>query len=67
MNEDKTSRGGLHPMLSALPPERAKKGKVVSAEEAVQGIRDGDTVAPGGFVGIGVAEEIVTALDAYVV
>ena len=44
MNEDKTSRGGLHPMLFALPPERAKKGKIVSAEEAVQVISDGDTV-----------------------
>ncbi len=52
-------------MLSALPPERAKKGKVVSAEEAVQVIRDGDTVATGGFVGIGFAEEIAIALEAY--
>ncbi len=65
MNEDKTSRGGLHTMLSALPPERAKKGKVVSVEEAVQVIIDGNTVATGEFVGIGFTEEIAIALEAY--
>ena len=45
-----------HPALPFLRfPE---KGKVVSAAEAVRLIRDGDTVATGGFVGIGFAEEI---------
>src|SRR5262245_18659965 len=39
-------------------------GKIVSAEEAVRLIRDGDTVATGGFVGIGFAEEIAVALEA---
>ena len=34
------------------------KSKVVSAQEAVHLIRDGDTVATGGFVGIGFAEEL---------
>jgi propionate CoA-transferase len=34
-----------HPLLSGLPAARAKKGKVVSAEDAVRVIRDGDTVA----------------------
>jgi hypothetical protein len=38
-----------HPVLSTLPPDRARKNKVVSAEEAVQIIRDGDTVATGGL------------------
>src|SRR6516225_4146619 len=38
-------------------------GKVVSAREAVRLIRDGDTVATGGFVGIGFAEEIAIALE----
>lgn len=52
-------------MLSSLTPDRAKKGKVVSAEEAVRIIRDGDTVATGGFVGIGFPEQIAVALESY--
>ena len=54
-----------HPVLSSLPPQRAKKGKVVSAEEAVRIIRNGDTVATGGFVGTGFAEDIAIALEQY--
>ncbi len=38
-------------------------GKVVSAAEAVQLIRSSDTVATGGFVGIGFAEGIAIALE----
>ena len=38
-------------------------GKVVSAREAVALIRDGDTLATGGFVGIGFAENIAVALE----
>jgi propionate CoA-transferase len=41
-----------------------QSGKIVSAQEAVRLIRDGDTVATGGFVGIGFAEEIAVALEA---
>ncbi len=48
-----------HATLPAMP-----RGKVVSAEEAVRLIRPGDTVATGGFVGIGFAEEIALALEA---
>ena len=55
----------VHPVLSSLPPDRAKKGKIVTAEEAVRVIRDGDTIATGGFVGIGFPEEIAIALEAY--
>ena len=50
-------------MLSQLSAKRAKKGKVVSAEEAVRIIRDGDTIATDGFVGACFAEEIATALE----
>jgi propionate CoA-transferase len=50
-----------HPALAYLP--NAEKGKVVTAAEAVLLIRDGDTVATGGFVGIGFAEEIAIALE----
>ncbi len=48
-------------MLSAF--RDAERGKVVSAADAVRLIRDGDTVATGGFVGIGFAEEIAIALE----
>ena len=50
-----------HPALPYLP--NSEKGKVVTAAEAVRLIRDGDTVATGGFVGIGFAEEIALALE----
>ena len=63
MNEVKDRMKGSHPLLSSLPAARAKKGKVVSAEDAVRVIRDGDTIATGGFVGIGFAEEIAVALE----
>jgi propionate CoA-transferase len=38
-------------------------GKIVSAREAVALVRNGDTVATGGFVGIGFAENIAVALE----
>lgn len=41
-----------------------RRNKVVTAAEAVRLIHDGDTVATGGFVGIGFAEEIAVALEA---
>ena len=50
-----------HPSLKTakLPP----KGKIVTAAEAVRLIRDGDTIATGGFIGIGVPEGIHLALE----
>jgi propionate CoA-transferase len=42
-----------------------KRGKVVTAEEAVRVIRDGDTVATDGFVGSGFAEELAVELEKY--
>jgi propionate CoA-transferase len=51
----------LHPALPFLRSE--EKGKVVTAAEAVRLINDGDTVATGGFVGIGFAEDIAIALE----
>jgi propionate CoA-transferase len=41
----------------------ARADKIVSAAEAVRLIHDGDTVATGGFVGIGFAEGIAVALE----
>ena len=63
MSHETTSNGGTHPMLSKLTPERARKGKIVAAQAAVRVIRDGDTIATGGFVGIGFAEEIAIHLE----
>ncbi len=40
-----------------------KRSKIVSATDAVRLIHDGDTVATGGFVGIGFAENIAIALE----
>jgi len=50
-----------HPLLGTLRTQA--HGKVVSAQDAVRLIHDGDTVATGGFVGIGFAEEIAIALE----
>ncbi len=58
MRQDNT-----HPMLSTLTPMKAKKGKVVSSEDAVKIIRKGDTIAFGGFVGIGFPEEIAIQIE----
>ena len=44
-------------------PPAGKRNKIVSAAEAVRRIRDGDTVATGGFVGIGFAENIAVAIE----
>ena len=53
--------GAKHPALAFL--RSPEKGKVVTAAEAVRLIHDADTVATGGFVGIGFAEEIALALE----
>nr|MBP6777398.1 acyl CoA:acetate/3-ketoacid CoA transferase [Piscinibacter sp.] len=50
------------PKVAATNP--ARPNKIVSAAEAVRLIHDGDTVATGGFVGIGFAEGIAVALEA---
>jgi len=41
-----------------------KTGKVVSAAEAAALIKDGDTVTTSGFVGIGVPDELLAAVEA---
>ena len=45
-------------------PARRNQGKIRSAREAASLIRSGDTVATGGFVGIGFPEAIAVALEA---
>ena len=51
-----------HPLIAAL--RGGDTGKLTTARQAVQLIRPGDTVATGGFVGIGFAENIAVALEA---
>ena len=46
-----------------VPGSGGDAGKIVTAAEAVGVIRNGDTVATSGFVGIGVAEEVIMALE----
>ena len=50
-----------HPMAGGSRP--SSRNKIVSAAEAVRLIHDGDTIATGGFVGIGFAENIAVALE----
>ena len=45
--------------------EFIKKNKIVSVEEAIRIIKDGDTIATSGFVGAGFAEEIAICLEEY--
>lgn len=51
----------MHPSVSFL--SSIDKGKITSASDAVDLIRDGDTLATGGFVGTGVPEELAIALE----
>src|SRR5215218_7982585 len=51
----------VRPMIDALLD--GQRDKIVSAADAVRLIRPGDTVATGGFVGIGFAEAIAIALE----
>ncbi len=50
-----------HPILST--PNVRQKDKIVTAQDAVRLIRDGDTIATEGFVGVGFAEAIAVALE----
>lgn len=59
---ENTDKKIVHPMHADISPLGARKGKVVSAEEAVRVIRNEDTVAFGGFVGIGFPEEIAISI-----
>ncbi|HRP76596.1 MAG TPA: acyl CoA:acetate/3-ketoacid CoA transferase [Rhodocyclaceae bacterium] len=51
-----------HPLLTG--GELSRRSKIVTAADAVRLIRSGDTIATGGFVGIGFAEGIACALEA---
>ena len=51
-----------HPMLDPMRAMHIKKGKIVSAEAAIDLIRTGDTIVTAGFIGAGFAEELAIAL-----
>ncbi len=53
----------LTPPASTPESSPGRRSKVTTAAEAVACIRDGNTVATGGFVGIGFAENIAIALE----
>lgn len=51
-----------HPMVDPISAMRIKRGKIVTAEEAIELIRDNDTIVTAGFIGAGFAEELAIAL-----
>ncbi|MFK5952153.1 MAG: hypothetical protein QM498_03785 [Desulfobacterium sp.] len=55
----------LFPLPCPLRRLDIKNNKIVSAEEVVRIIRNNATVAFGGFVGIGFAEEIAIELERF--
>ena len=54
----------MHTNMHDHAPPGTRRNKIATAAEAVRLIHDGDTIATGGFVGIGFAEEIAIALEA---
>ena len=53
----------MHTHFNDSTQTGSRRNKVVSAADAVRLIHDGDTVATGGFVGIGFAETVAVALE----
>jgi propionate CoA-transferase len=52
-----------HPVFRLATARSPQRNKVVTAAEAVRLIHNGDTVATGGFVGIGFPEGIAVAIE----
>ena len=52
-----------HPIIRIAAAHTPERNKIVSAAEAVRLIRDGDTVATGGFVGVAFPEAIAVAIE----
>jgi propionate CoA-transferase len=63
MTESSSGKEVKHPMLDPIRAMHLKKGKIVTAEEAVDIIRDGDTVVTAGFIGAGFAEGVAIQLE----
>jgi len=58
-----SNSGIVSPIVSNHIKTGAKRGKIVSAEEAVRVIRNGDTLGLDGFIGACVPEELIIALE----
>ncbi|HWI82903.1 acyl CoA:acetate/3-ketoacid CoA transferase [Ramlibacter sp.] len=54
----------MHTQLNDHAAPGTRRNKIATAAEAVRLIHDGDTIATGGFVGIGFAEAVAVALEA---
>jgi propionate CoA-transferase len=52
-----------HPIATLAAARSPERHKLVSAADAVRLIRDGDTVATGGFVGVAFPEAIAVAIE----
>jgi propionate CoA-transferase len=52
-----------HPIATLATARTPERHKLVSAADAVRLIRDGDTVATGGFVGVAFPEAIAVAIE----
>ena len=52
-----------HPIIEELRAQIRRKGKIVTGEQAAAIIRDGDVVTTSGFVGTGVAEDILIYVE----
>ena len=52
-----------HPIIKIAAAHTPERNKIVTAAEAVRLIRDGDTVATGGFVGVAFPEGIAVAIE----
>jgi len=63
MSETAPARKMSHPALSTAAALKKKKGKFVSAAEAVSLIRNGDTIGTEGFLGAGFPEEIAIEIQ----
>ena len=55
------NRETKHPF--STPAKPARRNKILTAVEAARLVKDGDTVATSGFVGIGFAENLAVALE----
>lgn len=63
MAETVSTKETRHPMLSSALALSKKKGKIVSAADAIGIMRDGDTVGTEGFLGAGFPEELAIEIE----